>query len=127
MEAVSLGVIIGIAWAVAWPPLFAGGWPRLLRRLVGRPSAVGFWGLWIIAAVCTIFSLALAGDYPASLVAAVSAVFGAVMWWLNRRRRDRARKLTGAKSKALRDALVRQVRENARPRPVLRPVPGGAG
>lgn len=33
---------------------------------------------------------------------------------------------TGAKSRALRDALVRKARETAQPRRVLRPVPQGA-
>jgi hypothetical protein len=49
-----------------------------------------------------------------------------VMHWLNRRRRDKARACLGAKSRALRDALVRRQRELTCPRSVLRPVPGGA-
>jgi hypothetical protein len=44
--------------------------------------------------------------------------------WRNRRRK-RAPRAYGAKSRALIAGLVRRAREAARPRPVLRPVPQG--
>jgi membrane protein implicated in regulation of membrane protease activity len=47
-------------------------------------------------------------------------------WWRKRKRRKRSPKALGAKSRALIAALVRKAREAARPRPVLRPQPGGA-
>jgi len=45
-------------------------------------------------------------------------------WW--RRRRKRAPRSYGAKSRALLAAITRTMRERSRPRPVLRPSPGGA-
>lgn len=50
------------------------------------------------------------------------AVVLALWWW--RRYRDKAKRLIGAKARAIRDAMARRMRELA-PRPVLRPVPGG--
>jgi hypothetical protein len=47
----------------------------------------------------------------------------AAIWFFTRRRRERAAKLIGAKTRALRDALARKAREAGQPRPVLRPVP----
>jgi hypothetical protein len=64
------------------------------------------------------------------LWAAFSAAAAALMawlWWRKRRRKGRAKAWLGAKSRALRDALVAKQREVTRPRPVLRPVPGSAG
>ena len=52
------------------------------------------------------------------------AAFYAWQWY--RKDRRKVRDVLGAKSRALRDALVRKAREVAKPRPVLRPVPGGA-
>ena len=58
----------------------------------------------------------------------MAAVTAWVAWrlWRKRKNRKRALDALGAKSRALRDALVRKARDAARPRPVLRPVPGGA-
>ena len=59
---------------------------------------------------------------------ALAAFWAWLLWRWWRKRRDRITALLGAKSRALRDALVRKQRELARPRPVLRPAPqGGAG
>lgn len=59
---------------------------------------------------------------------ALAAFFAWLSWRRWRKGRKRAEALLGAKSRQLRDALVRKQRELARPRPVLRPVPqGGAG
>jgi hypothetical protein len=56
----------------------------------------------------------------------VCSIWSWIHW--NRKRRKRgALAAMGAKSRALVAALVRKVRESATPRPVLRPVPGGAG
>lgn len=55
----------------------------------------------------------------------VSVIVCALLLWWQRRRRDRAPRAYGAKSRALIAALVRKTREAARPRPVLRPVPQG--
>lgn len=55
-----------------------------------------------------------------------TAAAGAWIWLWKRKRKDRAPRMYGAKSRALVAALVRKAREAARPRPVLRPQPGGA-
>ena len=44
------------------------------------------------------------------------------IWWRRKKRRNAAA-LLGAKSRALRDALVRRVKESGKARPALRPVP----
>jgi len=57
--------------------------------------------------------------------ASLAAGIAAWLWWRHRRR-NRAPKTYGAKTKAIIAAMVRRAREAAQPRPVLRPVPGGA-
>jgi len=54
----------------------------------------------------------------------VLAAANATRRW--RRRRKRAPRSYGAKSRALIAAMVARMRESLRPRPVLRPAPGGA-
>jgi len=78
-------------------------------------AAVSAWGMttgqWLLAAwtaFCATVNAWMAWDY-----------------W-NRRKRKRAAALAGAKSRARIAALVRKARQAARPRRVLRPVPGGA-
>jgi membrane protein implicated in regulation of membrane protease activity len=65
------------------------------------------------------------GAWQWSILNFATAAVVAWLWWRRRKRRRRARDAIGAKSRALRDALVRRAREAAKPRPVLRPVPGG--
>jgi len=57
---------------------------------------------------------------------AASLMVALAIWWWRRKKRRSVAALLGAKSRALREALVRRAREVARPRQVLRPVPGGA-
>lgn len=52
----------------------------------------------------------------------VGALVALWIWWRRKKRRS-VSALLGAKSRALRDALVRRAREVAKPRPVRRPVP----
>ena len=85
------------------------------------------------------YALFAAGDALNGIGSLMRAQWGSAAWsfalamffaWLAwkrwRRHRKRAAALLGAKSRALRDALVRKAREAAKPRPVLRPVPGAA-
>ncbi len=119
--------IISFLAAAFLPPVSAYGWVtllRLLRRvrfLIRDPlKAVlegwmtsGCWGL-----TAATFWLHDAGWATGSAVT-LAVAFGA-WWW--RKRRGKARAWLGAKSKALRDALVRRM-----PKPVvLRPVRGAA-
>jgi hypothetical protein len=61
------------------------------------------------------------------LASFAAAVFAAAVlcWWFQRKRRDRAPKTYGTKSRALIAAMVTKAREAAKPRPVLKPVPHG--
>lgn len=71
-------------------------------------------------------SYALTGDWPEAVVSV--ALAAAVLWfwrWLRRKRKDRAPRALGDESRLLVAALVRKVRQVAKPRPVLRPAPGG--
>ena len=51
------------------------------------------------------------------------ALWCLIDWWRDRRKRKRALRALGAKSRALLAALARKAREVAQPRPVLRPAP----
>jgi len=118
--------LFGIAWAAVWPPVWAPGWVWVTRRLLRGKPLGGYWGSWITASVTTLLTQALAVNLPAALVCAGSTVFAVIMWWLSRRRKRRAPKLAGAKAKLLIAAMVARMRESLKPRPVLRPAPGGA-
>jgi len=61
-----------------------------------------------------------------ALLCAANALIAALAWWWRRRKRRRAARLIGARSRALLAAVVARMRETAKPRPVLRPSPGGA-
>lgn len=76
-----------------------------------------------IAAVAEVLN----GDWLLAAVNGPAACFAAWLWWRNRKRRDRAPRSYGYKARAALAALVAKARESARPRPVLRPAPGGAG
>lgn len=111
-----------IAWALIWPPAWAGTVWLLSRGMhVSR-----CWASWVLAAAGAAATEAIARQPAACAIAAASAVFGAIMWWLSRRRRDRIRKAYGAKSRARLAALARSMRDSAKPRPVLKPQPQGA-
>jgi hypothetical protein len=111
-----------IAFGLLWPPVYA-----LIWRAFGSRGAVKFWEHWFWGGVGVIVGSASVLDFPELAVGVVQLVFGAVMWWLSRRKRKRSAKLAGAKARALVASLVRSMRERAVPRPVLRPVPGGSG
>lgn len=82
--------------------------------------AAGF-SLWCATAL-------MAGSPGLAVFYGVLAALSALAWWHDRRRRGRKRALRslGAKSAALIAELCRKARESARPRQMLRPVPGGA-
>jgi hypothetical protein len=87
------------------------------RRMDGVCAA----GLTLVAA-----GYAAEGDSWDAAFYALLAVLFAWIWW-RRRRRDRAPRSYGAKTRALLAAVVAKLRETLKPRPVLRPAPGGAG
>jgi hypothetical protein len=107
--------------AIGLPPACSFGWHLLMRS-----SRHAFLGGWLSCAIWGVIIGILYRDWIWAIGNALSVVAAIVARWLNRRRRDRAKAWLGAKSRALRDALVRRQREMLRPRPVLSPLPGGA-
>jgi Na+-driven multidrug efflux pump len=85
-----------------------------------------FWGLSALLDLCLSVNFAIEGVWWAAGLFTFFAAACAWNWWDEHRKnrgKRRAVDALGAKSKALRDAIVRKAREVARPRPVLRPVP----
>lgn len=82
------------------------------------------WGWFLGGSALSCLGLGLQHDW---LLASFQAFVAALLFiaWQRQgpRRRKRLRKLLGAKSKALRDAIVRKARQARQPRHVLRPVP----
>lgn len=109
--------------ATAWPPLGAALWCGTCRTLGLRMT---FYGGWVSIAAVVMFCALFAGQWLWAGVAAADALIAAILWWLSRRRKRRAPKLAGAKSKAILAAVVRTMRERSRPRPVFRPQPQGS-
>lgn len=112
----------------------------LTSAILAVSIAVSLWarrhptfGVWWFAAVA-VLSVVLSAVYAAqrnwlnALWFAVCAAANVWNWWDCRRkkRRKRAPRAYGAKSRALIAAIVAKARAAAKPRPVLRPVPGGA-
>lgn len=100
----------GFAWAWVWGRILHAR-PRVPTLLfecawAGVSLAMHWWG-----------ALGLTVGY---------IVYFAWFWWRHRGGQDRAAKLLGAKSRAIRDALVRRAREASHPAPLLRPSLGGA-
>jgi len=83
-------------------------------------------GLFALLDACLVVFYLLQHGYLAAAWFAFCGALCAWSWWNERRKRRRKRKaaaVLGAKSRALRDALVRRAREVTVPRPVLRHVP----
>jgi len=114
-------LILNIALVIVIPP----GWSWLCGRLVRRYRANFYQGR-IGAAIGDALASAFYQQWLWVLLAAANAGVAIVLWWLSRRRRKRAPRSYGAKSRALVAALVRKARKNARPRPVPRLGPAGA-
>jgi hypothetical protein len=121
----------GLPWIVivplGGPPLSACLWQAGWRRWHWKNVRVSFFTDWLATAVGFIIFGVVQGPWLVAACAGASfAIALVIRWWWRRKDRKRAAKALGAKSRALRDALVRKAREAARPRRVLQPVPGGA-
>jgi membrane protein implicated in regulation of membrane protease activity len=90
-----------------------------------RPDSLTPDALLVVGNVLIGFADILNGVWQWSILSFAVAAVMAWLWWHRRKRRKRAGDALGAKSRALRDALIRRTRQAAKPRPVLRPVPGG--
>ena len=117
--------ITDIFWALTWAPGYALMFASF-RRVTGRAPWAEFWLDWATggggtAIAVLAFDLGRPWWWLLLLISAAHVAFALLMrWW--RRKGRRAAATLGAKSRALRDALVRKVRELT-PRPALRPVP----
>jgi hypothetical protein len=110
--------------------LFALITPPVMSWCAGRVSrrGTGFINLWLAGCCGGALAVALVHGWAFVSGGAVSAAVAILVWWW-RRHRDKFRRLAGAigeKARQRRAALVRTMRQRSRPRPVLRPVPGGA-
>jgi hypothetical protein len=118
--------LFGLAGCMAGGGLIAiqRGWPRAAPRCVVLPVCCGLMYLLTGAAIWV-----GGGKHADHVIAVVAWTAGVVMvclgWrhWRRRHRRGRKRagKLIGEKSRQVRAALVKTMRERARPRPVIRP------
>jgi len=116
---------------LAWVAIVAGlpvsfwlAWHRMQAALKVCDTAIA-----IAMMGCGLYAVGAFMERHWGTAAMNAAVAVFVMWDLwrrHRRRRDRAPRTYGAKSRARVAALARKAREAFRPRPVLRPVPGGA-
>lgn len=124
------GAMLGdVLTAILSPPTAAVLVALALALLRCPRSAVrqGAYRGWFLAGgINTAGSLA-ARDLAGAAISAAHFAFGLWMWWRGRPR-DRRNVLgaAGYKARAVLAELARKTREAATPRPVLRPVPGGA-
>lgn len=112
-------VITNALTVVVIPPLSSWTTHRLLRG-----SRDAFYFGWIASAIVGGVYLLADGEHPVwTVIAGANAGLAAYLWWRKRKRRKRAPRAYGAKSRALVDAVVRKMRQERQPRRVLRPLP----
>ena len=120
MSAVAAATLLSFAGAVV---SVAGIYPAMKRRWrVQRRFLIVAALLYGAAAVANAF----AALWPEAVIDALVVALAVWAIWFDRRRRDRARRALGEKSRARVRALVASMREAAKPRHALRPVPGSA-
>lgn len=123
--------VTGIVLGVLNPPAAAVVWLLVIQLLAPivttmLPRRVLFNVAWIVIAFGGLIGALAGREGNLAEGSAVSLAVALAVWWYHRPGSKRTGGLIGAKLRALRDALVRKMREAARPRPVLRPLPGGA-
>jgi hypothetical protein len=115
------GEILNLLYVTVLPPLVSAGWMQVFRMYRRRPW--NFYAGWISSALPGGFIFLIFGPRAWAAGSAANISLAAFLWWLSRRRRKRAPRSYGAKSRALIAAMVARMRESLRPRPVLRPAP----
>jgi hypothetical protein len=118
--------VLGVAF---WVLLGAAAADWVATFIADR-RAVAPWHSWALLAganAVDVIRKIITGDMGGAVIAVLIMVWCAIMARSSWRRRKRRNVLAalGAKSLARLAALVRRAREAARPRPVLRPQPGG--
>lgn len=96
---------------------------RVISRGRARSDVAASARLMIYVNGGSVIGALTAGAWPRAVVYAVICCGIAAWLWWRRKKRRTAAQLLGAKSRQLRDALVKRAREAGTPRPVLRPVP----
>lgn len=124
------GAVLGDMLGAFLSPPIAATLCALATAMLRLPrSAVrqcAYRGWFLAGAINTVTSLA-ARDMAGAAVSAAHFAFGLWLWWRGRPKDPRsALGMAGYKARAILAELARKAREAARPRPVLRPVPGGA-
>lgn len=112
---------VQLVYALAWPPAWAFVWVAVSRAPFARALALAM--AWMSAGLGVVLAFA-AGPWPGVVIGVAHVAIGAWLWRRGGRRRRRAPRAYGAKSRALVAALAAKARRAAAPRPVLRPVPG---
>lgn len=111
--------------ALLLPPVSAWAWQQVFRWLLprlqwrSRDILIG----WGCSASFGIIFGPVSGEWAWAAGSAASLTIAVVIWLYRRRKRKRAPGLLGAKSRALRAALVRAMRRERKPSRVLRPHP----
>jgi hypothetical protein len=95
-------------------------------RVFGPPAARSeFVRCWLFTAAGATVAEALGSVWPCALSSAVNVIAALIVWWLSRRNRKRALKALSARGRAVLAALVKSMRDAAKPRRVFRPAPQG--
>ncbi len=116
----------GVIWALTWPPVYAVLWSAFACRVGSLiPRRTWFYLMWATSAGVIAVVALVAADWRTSAIAAANLAVALACWGLSRRRKRRAPRACGTKARALLAAVVAKMRETLRPRPVLRPQPGG--
>jgi hypothetical protein len=118
-------VILNLLTCTVAPPFFSFAW-GLIFRAFRRRRGFNFYLGWVSSAGCGTLSFLIQGPRVWAPLDGANVCLAVFLWWLSRRRRKRAPRAYGAKSRALVAAVVARMRETLKPRPILRPVPGGA-
>jgi hypothetical protein len=115
----------GIVFALLWTPLYTTAGVMVCRKtgrswwLLPRTVSQGF----LAAGFGTAVAYGTDRIWVEWAIGSGWMLAGFLLWHHRRRKRRRALALLGAKSRALRDAIVRRMRRERQPRRVLRPHP----
>jgi len=114
-----MSIIAEVLSAFVLPPVSSWGWALILRRWV-KPQVLAGW--FSAAGFGTGYGV-FQPDWPWAAGSAASLAVVIAVWWWRRRKRRQVLARLGAKSRALRDALVDAMRRERKPSRVLRPHP----
>ncbi len=114
-----------VALDAVWPPLMGLAY-ALIRSRYGGDFRGRVYVMWAFAAAWNIGVDLYTAQWLPMACSGANLTLAVWLYWRHRRKRDRAPRAYGFKSRARIAALAAKAREAARPRPVLRPVPQGS-